>query len=128
MLGFSPLSAAALGDDGGGSGPASIVTGNPVVADIQLTQLHVISPANLVSGTPVVSSADLFQIEGIVSGTPVVNDTTVTQLHVFTTSGIVTGTPVVEEVTLNGSFRRAVNITASSVNNVFIYEEYKKAV
>lgn len=128
MLGFSPLSSAALGDDGLSSNPAPIVTGNPVVSDIQVTQNHVISASNLLSGVPFVSSTAMFQVEGFVSGTPSIGTTAVTQEHILLTSDLVTGSPIVEIVTLNGSYRKAVNITANSVNSVYVYEEYKKAV
>jgi hypothetical protein len=108
MLGFSPLAAAPLADDGvvlddGGIVAVDIQGGVPVVDALPLTQNHVFGADDITAQAPTVDTiAPTFIASIVVSDittTPVVDGITFAQGHVFGADGITTGAPTFDDVT-----------------------------
>ena len=98
MLGFSPLAAAPLGDDGGAEGgglfAVSIVAGAAVVGSASLGQGHALGAAAVASGAAVVSVPTFSEINGftstgITAGAPTLGTAPLQQTHSLSGAAIV---------------------------------------
>ena len=126
---FGPLGFAPLGDDGGevialSIGLQPITTGNPVVGSIGVSQTHQISLSGITTGQPVVPPLGFTQthqinLAAITTGQPIVAPIGLTQTQIFTLLPITTGNPTIGVISLDGSNRREVHVSAPS-NSVAI--------
>jgi hypothetical protein len=109
MLGFSPLAAAPLADDGvvlddGGIVAVDIQGGVPVVDALPLTQNHVLG-CDSINATPVVDNANLdaiisnFEVNSVLSGAPKVDALQVTLNYNFATSDLLAQPVLVDAAT-----------------------------
>lgn len=97
MLGFSPLAALPLGDDGGAINyeltTVSITTGAPSVDAPQITQNHQLTSVSITTGAPVVDSPSASQnysltSTDIVTGAPLVGELYTVTSYSATASGL----------------------------------------
>ena len=107
MLGFSPLSAAPLADDGGAINyeftTVSITTGAPSVDAPQITQNHQLTSVSITTGAPSVDAPEITQNHqltsvSITTGAPVVDSPNAPQNYSLTSTDITSGAPLVGEL------------------------------
>lgn len=129
MLGFTPLAAAPLGDDGGVINYAlttnSITTGAPVVDQAQLTVVSNLQSNSITTGAPVIDTSDISQNHeltsvSITTGQPVVDSPSAPQNYALTSTEITTGAPLVGELYSVPSYPlTASGLFDSTVENYF---------